>query len=282
MQKALWIAASLTLVSISALAFPLIKPGQKLPTIPHTFSTDYNFEAIVALSNCSGGLFKYENSQDSDNALVLTNGHCLETGFIDPGKVVYNVRSTRRFKLYDSTSNPVGTLNATKIVYATMTKTDMTIYKLKETYEEIKRKFHVEPLVLSSKHPSVNDSIEIISGFWKRGYRCSIEAFVPQLKEDNWMSEDSVRFSRPGCETIGGTSGSPVILEGTRTIVAVNNTGNDSGEKCTENNPCEIDENGNIYFEAGLSYAQESYWVYSCLNAQRDFDILMPGCVLPK
>jgi V8-like Glu-specific endopeptidase len=281
MIKALWIAAFLT-VSISAQAFPLIRPGQAIPIVPSTFTTNYDFEAIVGLSNCSGGLFRYETSQDSDYALVLTNGHCLESGFIDPGVAVYNIRSARRFKLFNSSGQKVGNLNAEKLVYATMTKTDMAIYKLKETYAEIKTNFQVEPLVLSSGHPLVNDPVEIISGYWKRGYRCAIETFVTKLQESDWYSEDSIRFSRPGCETIGGTSGSPVVLAGSRTIVAVNNTGNDNGGRCTENNPCEIDENGNVYYEEGLSYAQQTYWVYSCLNAQREFDILMPGCVLPR
>jgi V8-like Glu-specific endopeptidase len=154
------------------------------------------------------------------------------------------------------------------------------LYKVKETYAEIKTKFNVRPLTLLSHRPLINDPIEVISGFWKKGYNCHIETFVDQLKEEGWMMKDSARYTRPGCETVGGTSGSPVILAGTRNVIAINNTGNEDGEKCTENNPCEIDSTGNITFVKGYSYAQQTYWIYSCLNAVNEIDVHSPECQL--
>jgi V8-like Glu-specific endopeptidase len=124
--------------------------------------------------------------------------------------------------------------------------------------------------------------MEVISGYWMRGYSCNIETFVPKLEEDGWVCEDSIRYSRPGCETIGGTSGSPVIRAGTRTVIGVNNTGNEDGEKCTMNNPCEIDKDGKIVFQKGYSYGQQTYWVYSCLNQYNEIDLKVPGCQLAK
>lgn len=269
-------------VSASVHALPLPKTGMTVQSLPANFSSNFNFEGIVALSNCSGSLIRLDNSRDDDNAWILTNGHCLETGMPKPGQVVYGKPSSRTFKLFNDQDRVVGRLTATQIVYSTMTKTDMTIYKLKETYAEIKTQYGVNALLLSSAHPSVSDPIEVISGYWNRGYSCSIEAFISQLKEDKWTTEDSIRYTRPGCVVIGGTSGAPVIRTDTRAVVGVNNTGSESGYKCTMNNPCEVDQNGNVSAHKDYSYGQQTYWVYSCLNQYNEVDLSIKGCKLPQ
>jgi V8-like Glu-specific endopeptidase len=264
-----------------AQALPLPKPGMSVDSFPATFTTDFNFEGIVGLSNCSGSLIRLENSKDGDQALILTNGHCLELGFPDPGEVIYGKPSSRGFKLFGANNQVVGRLNATQVVYSTMTKTDMTIYKLEETYAEIKTQFGVNALKLSAQHPAVSDPVEVISGYWSRGFRCNIETFVSQLKEADWTSEDSIRYSRPGCEVFGGTSGSPIIRTTDRAVVGVNNTGNESGRQCTMNNPCEVDKDGKVTAQKGYTYGQETYWVYSCLNQYNEIDLGVAGCLLP-
>ena len=266
----------------TAHALPLPKVGMTRQSLPANFTASYNFEGIVALSNCSGSLIRLENSRDTDKALILTNGHCLETGMPEAGQVVYGQPSSRSFRLYGADNNNAGRLNATQVVYSTMTKTDITIYKLRETYADIKSNFNVNALTLSSQHPTVSDPIEVISGYWNRGYSCGVEAFIPQIKEDQWTMQDSIRYSRPGCNVIGGTSGSPVIKAGTRTVIGVNNTINEDGETCTMNNPCEVDQNGNRSAHRGYGYGQETYWVYSCLNQYNEIDLSVAGCLLPK
>lgn len=269
------------LTTISAHAFPLPKHQLLSMELPQTFTANYDFEGILALSNCSGSLIQLENGKDSDKALVLTNGHCFEGGFADPGQFVSNQPSTRTFKVLNSKAQSLGTITATTVLYSTMTATDLTLYQVKETYSQIKAKFNVRPLSLASQHPELEMPIEVISGYWKRGYSCNVEKFVDSLKEDKWTMIDSVRYSRPGCETIGGTSGSPILLSGTRQVIGVNNTGNESGQKCTMNNPCEVDAVGNITFAKGYSYGQQTYWIYSCLNSNQQFDINTKGCLLP-
>ncbi len=282
MSKLFFSALVLGFLSVSAsYGLPLPKPGLSLQSLPGSFGEDFNFEGIVGLSNCSGALIRLENSKEGDQALVLTNGHCLEFGFPEPGEFVYGKPSTRSFQLFDSNKNVVGRLKATQVVYSTMTKTDMTIYKLRETYADIKSQYNVNSLLLSSLHPDVADPVEVISGYWRRGYNCSIETFVSQLKEAGWVSEDSVRYSRPGCEVIGGTSGSPIIHAVNRSVIGVNNTGNEDGQKCSMNNPCEIDKDGNISAQKGYSYGQQTYWVYSCLNQYNELDLSVAGCLLP-
>lgn len=242
---------------------------------------NYDFEGIVALSNCSGSLIQLEGALDTDPALVLTNGHCNEGGFIAPGTYLFGLGSSRNFNVVDRSGKKIGRVTARQVVYGTMTKTDMLIYKLRESYADIKLSFGVEPLRLSSVPSKIGDNIEIISGYWRRGYSCSVEKYINELREDKWTWKDSIRYSRPGCETIGGTSGSPVLLAGSRTVIAVNNTGNEDGENCSMNNPCEIDELGNKTAVRGYSYAEQTWWVYTCLNNNRELDLNIGGCLLP-
>lgn len=286
MTKLLAFTSVLTILSsYSANALPLPKPGQ----VPNDgqFSTtidlanSYSFDGIVALNNCSGSVVRLEKSQDTDPALVFTNGHCYEKGFIATGKHVYRQPSSRKMTFLKPGSENAGAVNAVEVVYATMTNTDVAIYKLPVSYADLKAQYNVNPLTLSSARPSATTPIEIVSGYWRRGYKCSVDTFITQLKEDQWLWKDSIRYSRPGCETIGGTSGSPIINAGTRTMVGINNTGNESGEQCTFNNPCEIDDQGKVTYEQGRSYGQQTYIVYTCLNEKNEIDVSVPGCLLP-
>lgn len=264
-----------------AFAIPLPKGPKALMSLPNTFTTDYDFEGIVGLSNCSGSLIQLEGAPDTDPALVLTNGHCYERGMPRPGQVIYGRPSSRRFDLLDANGGSVGRLQASSLLYATMTKTDISLYQLTLTYADIKRLYNVRPLTLSSQHPAIGTPIEVISGYWLRGYTCGVEFFVHELVEEGYSMSDSIRYTRPGCEVIGGTSGSPVIATGTRTVVGINNTGNEDGQRCTLNNPCEIDEHGNVKYIRGYSYGQQTYWIYTCLNESRQIDLARPGCLLP-
>ncbi|AKJ11105.1 hypothetical protein ABB07_14065 [Streptomyces incarnatus] len=253
---------------------------------PHTTAAakpkaTVNFAGTVALSNCSGSVIRFPNSADSDPALVLTNGHCLETGFPDPGQVITGQSSSRTFGLLNASGSKVATLRANQVVYSTMTDTDVTIYRLTTTYAQIKSAYGISPLTVSDTHPTAGTAIKVVSGYWKRTYSCSIDGFVYRLKEGDWTWKDSVRYTS-SCNTIGGTSGSPVIDTTTGKVVAVNNTGNEDGETCTENNPCEVDENGNVTIHQGINYAEETYQIPACFTTGNKLDLGASGCVLPK
>ena len=240
-----------------------------------------DFAGTVALSNCSGSLIRMPDSQPDDPALVLTNGHCLETGFPDPGEVIVDQPSSRTFDLLDADARSVGTLQASKVAYATMTDTDVTLYELTETYAEIEEDTGIEPLDLSDRHPEEGTAITVVSGYWRQTYSCNIDGFVYQLKEGGWTWKDSIRYT-PECETIGGTSGSPVVDDSTGQVIAVNNTGNENGGECTVNNPCEVDENGNVTVHEGINYAEQTYDIPACVGAGNAIDLEAEGCTLPK
>jgi len=275
----LFLTASLFAGSASALP---VNSSRALLAAPASTLEAINFEGIIKLDNCSGSLVRYEKSLDSDQAMVMTNGHCHSDGLIDPNTFILNKESNRRFSVLKPTDgSSLGTITAEKILYGTMTKTDMMLYRVKETYADIKAKFGVRPLTLSSRIATPGTKIEIVSGYWKTGYACEIEYLVNTIREDAWTFRNSIRYTRPGCKTIHGTSGSPIIAAGTDQVIGINNTGNDNGEKCTMDNPCEIDAEGKITYEKGVSYGQQIALVYSCLDSQLRLDLSISTCRLP-
>ena len=250
-------------------------------TAPAHADASVTFAGTVALDDCSGSLISFANSSPSDPALILTNGHCLESGMPNPGQVIVNQPSSRTFTLLDASGNSLGTLQASQVDYSTMTNTDVTIYQLTNSYADIQNTYGISPLVMSSTHPTAGEPIEVVSGYWQTTYSCNIDGFVNKLEEANWTWLDSVRYTS-SCNTIAGTSGSPVIDTTTGQVVAVNNTGNENGESCTLDNPCEVDANGNVTVHQGTNYAEETYYIPACFGPGNALDLTRAGCGLPQ
>lgn len=240
-----------------------------------------DFAGTVALSNCSGSVVRMPASEPDDPALVLSNGHCIESGFPAAGEVIVDQPSSRSFGLLNSAGTRVATLRAGKIAYATMTDTDVSLYQLTSSYQQIQSRYGIKALELNAAHPVQGTAIKVVSGYWKRIYSCNIDGFAYRLKEGEWTWKDSVRYTS-SCNTIGGTSGSPVVDNATGKVVAVNNTGNENGGRCTDNNPCEVDENGAVTVRRGINYAQQTYGIVPCVGLDNKIDLGRPGCALPK
>jgi hypothetical protein len=272
------VAASLA--GATALTGTAPAAAQTLPT-PAAPAVAVTFAGTVALSNCSGSLVRMPNSTDQDNALVLSNGHCLTTGMPEPGEVVLDEPSSRSFTLLNASAGRLGTLRATKVVYATMTDTDVSLYELNTTYASIRSRYGVNALTVSPDHPTQGADIKVVSGYWKHMYSCSIDGFAYRLHEDEWTFKDSIRYTAE-CDTIGGTSGSPVIDTATGLVVAVNNTSNEDGLQCALDNPCEVDENGVVTVHQGIGYAQQTYLLTQCFAPGNTLDLTLDGCELPR
>ncbi|MET9582847.1 serine protease [Streptomyces sp. NPDC006539] len=270
-----------TAPAVAATSHDAAAPTAKVAAPQAVKAKAVNFAGTVALSNCSGSVVRTAASLPSDPALVLSNGHCMETGFPGPGEVVMNRSSTRSFTLLNSAGTGVGTLRASKIAYGTMTDTDISLYQLTRTYAQIESTYGIKALELNAAHPVQGTAITVVSGYWKRTYSCNVDGFVYRLKEGEWTWKDSVRYTS-ACQTIGGTSGSPVIDNATGKVVAVNNTGNEDGQQCTDNNPCEVDESGNVTVRQGINYAQETYGIVPCIGTASRIDLNRAGCTLPK
>jgi hypothetical protein len=242
-----------------------------------------DYTAIVALSNCSGSFVRFTGSKTTDRAMVLTNGHCYENGTLPAGTAIAERASSRSFRILNTSGQgDLGRVRARKILYGTMEGTDMLLYQLTETYAQIAQRLRVSPLVMSSVRPAAGETISIPSGFWRRTYNCSIDKFIFKLREGTWTFTDAIKYSEPGCEVIGGTSGSPILRPNTREVIGINNTGNMDGARCTVNNPCEVDASGNVVVDRGGSYGEQTYQTYGCLNSQNLFDFTLSGCRLKR
>ncbi|GGX57637.1 trypsin-like serine peptidase [Streptomyces minutiscleroticus] len=239
------------------------------------------FAGTVALSNCSGSVVRLPATQDDDPALVLSNGHCLETGLPAAGQVIVDQPSSRTFGLLNAAGTRVATLRASKVAYATMTDTDVSLYQLTSTYQQIRASYGIEALQLDAARPAAGTPISVVSGYWKRIYTCAVDGFAYRLKEGEWTWKDSVRYTA-ACDTVGGTSGSPVVNTATGRVVAVNNTGNEDGGRCTVNNPCEVAADGTVTVRRGINYAQQTYGIVPCVGTDNKVDLSRSGCALPK
>lgn len=275
--------ALVSLLPTSAFAFPMPDAADyALSEKEFRVERAFGFDGIIKLSNCSGALVRLTRSLDTDPALLLTNGHCVGE-FIEPGKIISNRPALRSVSILNPSDGRIlGTVSTARIVYATMTKTDLAVYTLQNTFLEIEQRFGVRAIHVAEKQGRVGDKVAVVSGFFRRVFSCSIHGFVPTLKEDKWTMKDSLRYSRPGCEVIGGTSGSPVIAITTGEVVGVNNTINEDGETCTMNNPCEVDAEGKVTVRKGTGYAQATHLIYTCLNSRGAMDLGMRGCLLPS
>jgi hypothetical protein len=265
-------------VAVAAPASAKVPAETAAPAAPALAVTP-SLNATIRLSNCSASLVRFPTSVDTDRAMMLTNGHCFEGGFIPAGQFITNRTSTRSGTLLNGSGTAVATVRADLVMYATMTGTDVTLYRLNQTIATIRNNTGISPLTISASHPVNGDSIFIPSGFHARIWNCSINGFAATVREDQWTWHDSIRYSMP-CMIIPGTSGSPVVSVATGEVVGANNTINENGQMCTLDNPCEVLPNGTTTATINQGYAQETYWFNTCLSPSRTIDLTVPGCLL--
>lgn len=192
-------------------------------------NTNYNqFDAIVRVGNCSGSIIALPDSEPSDKALLLTNGHCYNNNF-RPGDVVVGMPSRAKVLLFNGNSTyKVGSFYTTRALYSTTTGTDMTIYETSMTDQDLARRYGTTPRIVSETPVAVGEQVGVTSGYWKRTWDCTMTTNVDKLKEGDWTWNGAYRMEGPDCLTRSGSSGSPV-LNSQGQIVAVNNTANFNG-----------------------------------------------------
>jgi hypothetical protein len=277
-------ATVLTISSAAAAPAPAESAASSSRVVPQVQLQAVGLASTIALSNCSGSLARYPSSLDTDRAMMLTNGHCYEGGFLAAGQVLVNRASSRTGKLLNANGTAVATVKADLVLYATMTGTDVTLYRLNRTFAQIRSTTGLNALTIASTHPVDGHAVSIPSSYWKTTYSCAINGFVGTLREGDWTWHDSIRYRYPdsGCVTIGGTSGSPIIDNTSLQIAGINNTSNEQGAACTLDNPCEVNSDGSLTYTKGQNYGQETYWFNTCLTSTNAIDLNKTGCLLTK
>lgn len=252
-----------------------------LTGIPGSAATAADFTGTLDLHGCSGSLVRAANSAETDHALVLTNGHCFDGTWPIPDEVLVDQPTHKAFDLLDSAGKRLVALQASKALYVSMTGTDVTLFQVDTSYAQLERQYHVRPLELSSARPVPGTAVTVVSGGLKQVYSCKIDTLAYRVLEATYMTKDVIRYT-PACGTVPGTSGSPIVDTATGEVVGINNTSNRAGGTCTEDNPCEMDRDGNISVHKGIGYGTETYWITACLAPGNRLDLHLPGCLLPK
>jgi hypothetical protein len=251
-----------------------------------------NFRGAVEIFNCSGALVRWANSRPNDPAMMLTNGHCLNPS--DKGgaagarftrEVVVNQPDARPVTLLDRSGDDRGVVIATRVLYSTSFKTDVGLYTLRRTYAEIRDRFNLRALTISAAPPAADAAVLMPSGFSRTEYDCDLNGQAFRLFNDDFHWRHSIRLARSStCHTIRGTSGSPLVDPGSREVVGVNNAINVSapGSPRCSISLCEETKGGHISVHPHRRYAQQTWWLTTCVGAHRRLDLDVSGCLLPK
>lgn len=235
----------------------------------------------MASLNCSGALVRLKRGADQP-AVLFTNGHCAQKKLIEPGTALVNVPYDRsEITLYFGGIEPER-VSPNRVLYATMTGTDIGLIELRETYRELEsRGARIYELSDSSTESNEEKPVQIIAGSMKEKQLCRISHVVRTLREDNWTYEDTIALTDP-CLVEGGWFGAPLLDPTTLKIVAILNSTNLNGGLCTIDNPCEVLSGGEQLAFRGRAYAQKTTDILSCVNRNGEFALAEPGCKLTK
>lgn len=234
----------------------------------------------AVVNSCSASVIRTRSSQPADRALLLTNGHCAEP--LPPRGKALNARPAESIvTINGAAGNAIARTSTTQLMYATLTGTDVAVYRLASTYAQLAES-GVRVLSLSHSGPEVGDRLSLLSGTYQTSFSCQVAAIVPTLREAGYQQRDAIRYGRgAACEPGPGTSGSPLVDARTGEVVAIHNTHNvGDGRRCSRDNPCEVDPSGTITAVKRRGYAQQTAGLAQCIVAGSRLDLSNPGCQL--
>ncbi|APC33619.1 MULTISPECIES: trypsin-like serine protease [Nocardiopsis] len=235
-------------------------------------------EGMVDLQGCVGSVVRTPASEPDAPALMLTNGHCVREDWPAPGEALVDRPADLEVPVADPRGYPRVTARAERLVYATMTGTDVALYRLDRTYEQLASQ-GAKTFELGTTPVRPGDEVTMVSPGTRSD--CSVEAVPAHLREGGYQQDDPIRYaSGEGCLPYPGMSGSVLLAPDGSTVVGVHNTHNRDGEECTDDNPCEVDADGNVTFERGRGYGQQVHTVPACLTDRSELDLSRRGCSL--
>jgi hypothetical protein len=246
-----------------------------VPNYQFDFSTDVAGEYNgTASSGCTGAIIKLIGQPDTAKALYITNAHCVS--MIPYTQFRHNVTTNTNVQIRGLNNNL--TLTSRRLIYSSLTVSDIAIFELPKTYAELHQEIGLVPFILANQMltEGTNITLKHVSS---NPQNCSIEKITYRLKEGTYIWKESFRYST-GCNTVPGWSGTAVISQDTGMFVGIHNTGGDGSSSCAMNSPCEIDENGQTTYLRGRDYGQQTYMIYNCFNSNYEFDLNLATCDL--
>lgn len=256
------------------------------------FAGDFDFNGGVIVNGCSGALMMMEGMRPEQPALVMTNGHCVDIGrlsggkseLLGPGEYLFDYAHNVTEQVVVVVRSPGGasqTVKVERLVFATMTGTDVAIYQLRESYQELEKRYQVKPLTLDRGPVISGTPVVLVSNYYAEMWNCEMGEHT-SLLEGPYTTTRGIQLGH-GCHDIYiGISGSPILRAGTRSIVGLANTHfSGSGAPCTFNNPCEYDSTtGKKKTPApGQTYGVTTSELYLCFDEQqRVFNFGLIAC----
>ncbi len=224
-----------------------------------------DLEGAASIGGCSASVVRTDHTRPSDPALLLTNGHCVPQRPA-PGQTLREVAIAVPVTIGDRQGYLQAKANTTHLVHATMTGTDTALFRLDQTYAQLRAQ-GVKVFKLTDRSARPGEKVDIISAGNGDRFKCTIEAVVPHLREEGYTQDNAYRYD-PECKPSHGGSGSPIVLRDGVTVVGVHSTGNDSGEQCTANNPCEVAADGTVTVHQGARYGQQITYPAACARTR--------------
>lgn len=248
---------------------------------------DQGTGGFPAFPLCESSIVRTAASQDDDPALLLTNGHCipnLDTSMKMPeqGAVIVDKKVDAPLAFADASGYAFSTARIDRLLFATMTGTDVALYRLDTSFADLERK-GVRVLRVADAPPKVGDTVTLMAAdpFMGGPRGCTIEAVVPTLREAGYEQHDSLRMAEAErCVSQGGYSGAALLAPDGKTIVGVNNTSNHDGEKCKLDNPCEVSADGEKKIFRERPYGQQIVELNDCVAAGSVLDLDAAACDL--
>jgi secreted trypsin-like serine protease len=236
-----------------------------------------------SLGECAASIVRSTSSRDSDPAMLLTNGHCVSVASPSlkrptPGKALTDIPlQPIAVPFTDDGGYLLTNARLIRLIYATMTGTDVALYAMDKTYDNL-RSEGVKILTLTENIPDAGTHFTLQGG---PTFACTVDAIIPRLEEAGYETRESIRYGdSPDCAPYAGLSGAPLIANDGHTVIGVHNTHSESGERCTEDNPCEVAQNGQRTAVEGRAYGQQVAGLSACLAPGSRVRLSAPECTL--
>ncbi len=246
---------------------------------------------IKDLGRCSASIFAVGKYNKKQKALLLTAGHCVNEGSAElkmshgtlsmPGNYE-KVRETPikpNMQFYVSLpDNNYYSIQAEKLIFASLYGKDIAIYQLAYTYEELESA-GVKPLIVNDQELSVDENLVVYSSVWQTKFQCTFTGYVNTTLEMYLVGKHVLRLNDCIEEAKHGASGSPV-LDKHGYLRGILVTVNEAGESCTFDNTCELQNrpSSKIEIRAGSTYATSLDGLANCVDEKGNFNTKLDTC----